>query len=251
MKNINTFQKIAIVILIMAFSSSIYAQARLVKVNPATQEVTIKNFNTSGNIDVSTWWLCVFPAYTQISAMTGANLDLAPGTSVTFTNSIPINTADDELGLYHTGGNFGLAANMADYLQWGSAGHPREGVANTAGIWTTGTFINVSAPFNYSGNGSQNGVAFWDTSLGLEDFGLNTQFLVSPNPASNSVTINFGKTIQSGEMVIADMLGKTIYTKKLSNVSSDDLDVALWSQGLYFISLQTNEGAKTKRFLKK
>lgn len=252
MKNTNTFQKIAFIVLFLVGTTILPAQSRMVKVNPATNEVTVKNFSMSMNEDVSGWFLCIFPNYPQLSTLTGANLDLAPGTSVTFTSSINISdTGDGEVALYHTGGNFNNPANMADYMQWGSSPHAREDEAVTAGLWTAGTFINVPAPFNYLGNGSQNGVAFWETSLGLDDPGLNSQILVFPNPSANTVNVNFGRTISSGKMFIADIQGRLILSRSITNSDSEDIDVRQWSQGLYFISMQTSEGAITKRFLKK
>ncbi len=255
MKNTYTFKKMATIALIMLFFSTTNAQIRLIKVNPATNVVTVKNFSTTTTVNVSGYYLCIFPIYLTLGSMTlqQGDLNLGPGQNVTVISTENLTTADGELGLYHTGGagQFGISANMSDYIQWGSGGHTREIVAVGAGIWTTGTFINVTPPYNYNGNGFQNGVGFWDTSLGLDDLELNTQFVLSPNPTSAILNVTFGRHIQIGNIDIADMLGKKIFSKEIKNVNSEEIDVEKWSNGLYFMSIRTNRGLSTKRFLKK
>ena len=48
--------------------------------------------------------------------------------------------ADAELGIY-LDDQFGNPDSMISYIQWGSDGHRREGVAESAGLWTAGTFL--------------------------------------------------------------------------------------------------------------
>jgi len=50
---------------------------------------------------------------------------------------------------------------MVDFTQWGAGGIGRESVAVTKGIWSTGDFICGSDPFNYIGDGVQNGLNYW------------------------------------------------------------------------------------------
>lgn len=54
----------------------------------------------------------------------------------------PISSADGELGLYSTN-QFNSADAIVDYVEWGSPGHARSGVAVEAGVWTTGGFVAV------------------------------------------------------------------------------------------------------------
>jgi hypothetical protein len=48
-----------------------------------------------------------------------------------------------EIGLYLNNSNFGLAANMVDYVAWG-ANATRDSVASAKGIWGNGTFVSVT-----------------------------------------------------------------------------------------------------------
>ena len=57
--------------------------------------------------------------------------------------------ADAELGIY-VDNQFGSAESLVSYLQWGSAGHGRESVAEAAGLWTAGTFLPARLPIRRS-----------------------------------------------------------------------------------------------------
>ncbi|MBT8278892.1 MAG: T9SS type A sorting domain-containing protein [Bacteroidia bacterium] len=252
MKNNYTLHPSQLILLLMFVSFSLQAQLKIVKVNPATDRITIKNFGSASDpMDISSYQLCNFPDYSQLGSMTliSGNLNLAVGASVTVVANIPVNASDGEMGLY-VSGPFGNAANMRDYMQWGSAGHQREGVAVTAGYWTAGTFINVSPPYNYNGNGTDVGVAFWDTSLSTEDFEQNVAFKIRPNPVESNLSLFFQRNMESIEVEIYNLLGSRITRITDSNVSNKTIDVSLWKTGLYFVKITTEYGSQTKRFIK-
>ena len=72
-------------------------------------------------------------------------------------------------------------------MQWGSAGHQRESVAVAKGIWTAGTFVDLAAPFAYSGSGTENGAEQWITFRSVRISKLD--------PSTNSVALkNFGSS---------------------------------------------------------
>ncbi|NND01614.1 MAG: hypothetical protein HKN91_02405 [Acidimicrobiia bacterium] len=56
----------------------------------------------------------------------------------------PISATDGELGLYSRN-EFNSDDAILDYVEWGSSGHARSGVAAAAGIWVTGGFVEVPA----------------------------------------------------------------------------------------------------------
>ena len=89
-------------------------------------------------VDVSSLWLCDFPAYDQLSTLNVVcgSLDMAPG-SVTVVSGWNVDSSDGELGLY-TSTSFGSSSAIIDYVEWGSPNHTRSSVAVNAGIWTAG-----------------------------------------------------------------------------------------------------------------
>ncbi len=100
--------------------------------------IELRNLGNA-TVDVSSYWLCDFPAYTQLNdtdiTVVSGNLNLEPNATVAISGFDFIDSADGELGLYATG-NFGSTAAIRDYIQWGSANHQRAGVAASAGVWS-------------------------------------------------------------------------------------------------------------------
>lgn len=102
-------------------------------------------------------WICQFPAYFELPAF-----DLLPGERLAVPlgdGSVPslvgvvgtvdvvrpigaVGPTDGEVGLYQAN-QFNSPAAIVDYLEWGSSGHARSGVAVAAGIWTESGFVDV------------------------------------------------------------------------------------------------------------
>jgi len=74
-------------------------------------------------VDLSSYWICNFPIYRQLSTLTleSGSLQLAAGAKVVLSSA----------GLYPTNS----AAALISYLEWGSTGHRRSGLAQSNGIW--------------------------------------------------------------------------------------------------------------------
>ncbi|TGV02714.1 T9SS type A sorting domain-containing protein [Flavivirga rizhaonensis] len=225
---------------------SLNAQIRIKMVDPSDNTVILRNYGGS-TVDVSSYWFCNFPSYAQISGMAinSGLTNLASGEEVSITSSINFGTADAEFGLYTTNSS-GFTDDMIDYLQWGSASHQRESVANAAGIWVTGTFLSVSPPFEYTGTGSENGVANWGTTLSVNDFSVNS-FSLSPNPSSSILSLKFPQVINDGTLSIYNVLGETILNKKLPLNNALEIDVSNFNQGLYLVKINN----QVKRFIKR
>jgi hypothetical protein len=166
-------------------SFSLLAQGlKFTQVNPANKQVTIKNFGAA-TVDISNYHFCSLFDYTQPgsgiagqSTIITGSLNLTPGAEVTLTwnnmgGGMNPNGADMCLYLNNSCSN---PASMVDFVQWGSAGNGREGVANTAGLWVAGTFVTGPAPYTYTGNGTQSGVGFWQNA--------------SPPPPTTTIVIN-------------------------------------------------------------
>jgi len=159
----------ALFFLLLAGIISFAQGPRFVSVNPATSEITIKNFGGS-NLDISLYRLCSLFDYDGLNAadvnIIEGDLILSPNEEVSLTwNTSGMNPAGSDLGLYLPTGLFTSAAAMVDFVQWGSAGNGREPVANQAGIWVSGTFVTGGFPYVYTGNGIENGLAFWQTEV--------------------------------------------------------------------------------------
>lgn len=243
--------KVALMLVIATFCfTNLTAQVRILKLDPATNSVTLKNFGAS-NVSISGYWFCNFPVYDQVSEMTTVT-SLDPGEEVNIGSTVAFAVADGEFGLYSTNANgfgTGAVANMLDYMQWGSANHQREPVAVSAGIWGVGTFINIAPPFEYTGDGTQNGVANWST-LGIDNFQEVSTFKLYPNPTNSILNIEIQNAISNGTLEVYDLLGKQIYNQTIIANNISQIDVANWNSGLYLIKISSEDSAETRRFVK-
>lgn len=152
-------------------------QVRINEVDYEDQWVELFNEGSS-TVDVSGYYLCTFPTYQSISSLTiisgSTSLGAGEFLVVEWTAS-NFSTSDGEVGLYLNGNDFGNPANMADYMEYGSAGHAREDEAVTAGEWDTGEFVDL-AP-------SGKTVSFFDApgEVGAEDWGASNETQGGPN----------------------------------------------------------------------
>jgi hypothetical protein len=116
-----------------------------VVISEVASDGMIEIFNgTAAAIDVSNYWLCNRPTYQRLSAMTleCGDLLLQPGEVVVVSGFSGFDATDAELGLYSSS-SFGSSDAIVGYLEWGSAGHGRAGVAIEAGIWEADFFLNA------------------------------------------------------------------------------------------------------------
>ncbi len=121
--------------------ASITSHAQIIsEINASSGQVEIYN-DQLGAVDVSTYYLCNFPDYSQIS-----DLNIVCGSYLIevgeylVVDGFPLVAADGELGLY-TEPNYGSSAAIISYVEWGTTGHFRSSTAVGAGIWQTGWFV--------------------------------------------------------------------------------------------------------------
>lgn len=209
---------------------------RLLEVDPATDEITLKNFGSSAQ-NVGSWWVCSLFLYQQISNLniTNGNIMMMPDDEITFTG-FALNDSSSDLGLYNTN-SFGSSTAMQDFVQWGAAGQGRENVAVAKGIWTAGDFLNTSGPFAYQGDGTQNGLGFW-TTLSLDEFLNASQIVLYPNPAESIITLENLSQYNISKIEAFDTFGRKVNAfNSLDTVDNTQLDVSALTSGLYLFKV--------------
>ncbi|MEZ4703316.1 MAG: FlgD immunoglobulin-like domain containing protein [Rhodothermales bacterium] len=156
-------KRLLLLFLFVAFAGSAQAQIRINEVGYAGVDIQgsakwVELYNAGdADVDVSDYWLCNFPAYSQISGLTvldGAMMIPAGGYLVVAFDAVGAD--DGEVGLYASN-EFGNSDAMLDYVQYGAAGHTRETVAVGAGVWTAGTFATapmMGETLSFLGTGS-------------------------------------------------------------------------------------------------
>ncbi|MBR9846318.1 MAG: T9SS type A sorting domain-containing protein [Algicola sp.] len=240
---------LAIAIFTMASQTS-DAQIRIVEVDPATETVKLHNYGAT-TVDVSSYWFCNLFAYTQVSdgTLVSGSTNLAAGADLVVIMAAALNDTASDLGLYQSP-SFGSSTAMLDFTQWGSGGNGRENVAVTKGIWTAGTFINVSPPYEYNGDGNQNGFQFWDTLLGINDFNLGLNLKLHPNPSDAVLNISMQDNVANLDVQMYDILGKLVFKQTINTADLSQIDVSELKEGLYLIKFTIGDKTETKRFIK-
>ena len=227
---------------------------RIVKVDPATDAIYIRNFGED-SVDLAEYRLCSEFIYTgnlssDVSLISGATM-LASGDTLGVMWAINDTAAD--LGLYLPEGSFGDTANIVDFLQWGDSGIGRESVANSKGLWTSGDFIEGFGPYTYTGDGSQNGVAVWMAdSIATDTMGTDTmatnldpalrqqiQIVLYPSLVKDRTTLQMDVPI-SGDfsLSVMDAVGRIWMRQSRSLVPGQhafDLDLGHLASGLYYV----------------
>ena len=73
-----------------------------------------------------------------------------------------------------------------------------------------------------------------DAPNGIDAVSSNIEGLLYPNPANESLTIEF--PTMEGHIIITDLEGRTIMTANLVGETRKTLDVSSWSEGMYLIT---------------
>ncbi len=131
-------------LMVLALIQLAAAQIVISEVDPATGTIELHNVGMEA-ADASGHILCNRPAYAPVGdleVVSGEMMIPADGLLVIVWDAVA--AADAELGIY-VDNQFGSAESLVSYLQWGSAGHGRESVAEAAGLWTAGTFLPAPA----------------------------------------------------------------------------------------------------------
>ena len=99
------------------------------------------------------------------------------------------------------------------------------------------------------------GRGFWSSqkgnpNLGTEDFISESSIALYPNPANSTVTINLQKSVDA-DIRVFDILGKlVIYQADVSISNEHTMDISELNNGIYFIRINSDKGAVTKKLIK-
>ena len=80
---------------------------------------------------------------------------------------------------------------------------------------------------------------------------LSSKFSVYPNPATNFLNISTGDNLQVNAVKITDINGRVVLNNNFSSTDSAQINIADLATGMYVVSITSNEGVATKKFMKK
>ena len=96
---------------------------------------------------------------------------------------------------------------------------------------------------------SMSGTITVEPSLSVEDETL-ANFSMIPNPASNHLNIELSQALTTGDIKVYNLLGKQVVTKSFENTAHVQVDVSGLANGLYLVSIASENRIQTKRFIK-
>ncbi|ESU24820.1 hypothetical protein FEDK69T_03730 [Flavobacterium enshiense DK69] len=131
-----------------------------------------------------------------------------------------------------TGAAIGVDPNEVDFIMNTTAGN---------------TVAGVCLLDNYSVKATNT-----DTLLGTEAFTSveSSKLSVYPNPVNDIVTISNAENLQINKVAVTDVNGRTVKTLEFGGVTETQINVSDLNSGIYFMSIDTNEGTATKKIIK-
>lgn len=87
-----------------------------------------------------------------------------------------------------------------------------------------------------------------EAPLSVDDFQANN-FSLYPNPAKDNFILETNAALMSA-IQITDINGRIVKSMNLSGVSNTSVDVSDLKSGMYFVSVQTDNGSGTTKFIK-
>ncbi|HEX7412894.1 MAG TPA: T9SS type A sorting domain-containing protein, partial [Bacteroidia bacterium] len=132
-----------------------------------------------------------------------------------------------------------------------------EGIGSTSGLFNWMMESNTSGqPVAYLTCFSKNNQTFYpyysistscqQVTTGIQQYANSNEVSIYPNPASSSLQVTSSGNIQNTTLQITDMLGNTVKQSIIYNPTSI-ISVADLSEGIYNISISSNEGVVNKR----
>ncbi|MBL0129378.1 MAG: T9SS type A sorting domain-containing protein [Flavobacteriales bacterium] len=88
------------------------------------------------------------------------------------------------------------------------------------------------------------------TTASVEPIRGEESFLISPNPAANSVTLHVDWFMIGAYASVVDGLGRVLLTHRIES-SNHTIDLSALADGQYMITLRSRQGALTKRLIKR
>ncbi len=90
----------------------------------------------------------------------------------------------------------------------------------------------------------------WTPTLATENFSVNPEAIVYPNPTKGVVTIDFKSDVKNIKVV--DLLGKEVYNEEIKEATSSTskrIDLSGYNDGIYFINISNENGKSTYKVL--
>ncbi len=97
-------------------------------------------------------------------------------------------------------------------------------------------------------NGATSAAYNVTTITGIAENSFSNTITIYPNPTSGIINIQLGQA-EKAQIKITDVLGNSVYAPTLKGANNSTIDLSAEANGVYFISIQTNEGIVNKKIV--
>jgi hypothetical protein len=191
-----------------------------------------------------------------------------------------INPGDTATGFSNTIGCISIEGTAADWTNAIGGGPNNDGVypltvyidaraadfipVDIAGVvgyntWLTdmGILLDAFGDPNFTVNGIKlvgQSLTVVQSGVGVEEVKSVSEFSLMPNPASNSTTLslNVNESNELANVMVRSVDGKLVHSDQINLVTGKnrfDIDLTNMVSGIYFISLEMNEGRVTRKLI--
>ena len=88
------------------------------------------------------------------------------------------------------------------------------------------------------------------TTVGINDLHEALSINIFPNPTSGNLFLDFGnKNFGNAEIIFTDVVGQTLMAENKFALGKYDYDVSRFSNGIYFVRINTEAGSMTKKII--
>jgi plastocyanin len=169
-----------------------------------------------------------------------------------------------EMGI---GSHVDLTIDQGDTVIWTWRDNAPHTVENEAGnsveTFNSGVISGMGETYAYTftvagdnryfcgihGANSMSGTITVREVLGVGENNLSS-ISIYPNPSSSIINLVVPNNIQSGQIIVFDIIGKQIYSEEFESNTKISINIVNWSPGSYFLKVISGENAITKRFIK-
>ncbi len=238
-------KKVLLLLLLAALSTNLDARIRSKNVNPAAGTLTIKNV-AGFAYDYTNFMISINANYFKLAdliIMQGA-LNAGIDEEIEFSGLTIPAAASIALWYPSTFPGSPAAADLVDFMQFGSAGHEYESIAAIAGLWTAGEYVMGSPPYMHMGGPNDEGASYWHGStIGLTPLDFKMTLDAYPTPVSEKLTLALDGSwnYQDLSLSIVNVNGEQLLEAKVESSKTEILTNDLAS-GIYFLLVRNEAG---------
>ena len=139
--------------------------------------------------------------------------------------------------------------NLSNFGQYYGVNNDTLSISNLNMSQNNYGFRCIITNFGICGDTSLTAILTLTNTVGIFNF-ENKEIQITPNPTSSTVNLTVPKPINTN-ITITNLTGNQVATYNLQNTTTKTIDVSNLAEGVYFVTLKSDEGVETKKLVKR